>query len=82
MNNNNRNNGLAVRAVRQHLPETDSVFRLTRESLMADLRQAYYDARRHKRGNPYVQRFETRLEQNLGELCDELYERRYRPRPS
>lgn len=82
MNNNNRNNGLAVRAVRQHLPETDSVFRLTRESLMADLRQAYYDARRHKRGKPYVQRFETRLEQNLGELCDELYERRYRPRPS
>ena len=82
MNNNNRNNGQSVRAVRQPLPETDSVFRLTREGLMADLRQAFLDARRHKGGKPYVQRFEARLEENLAELCDELYERRYRPRPS
>lgn len=82
MNNNNRNNGFSVRAVRQHLPKTDSVYCLTRESLMADLRQAYYDARRHKCGKPYVQRFEAWLEHNLAELCDELYERRYRPHPS
>lgn len=82
MNNNNRNNGHTVRAVRQHLPDNHSVYRLTRESLLADLRQAYYDARRHKRGKPYQIRFEVDMENNLVELCNELYERRYSPRPS
>ena len=84
MNNNNRNNGQSVRAVRsarQHLPET-TVFRLTRERLLSDLRQAYYDARRHKRNKPYQQRFETNLESNLNELCDELFSRSYQPHPS
>lgn len=85
MNNNNRNNGQSVRPVRsarEHLPEAGSVYRLTRESLMADLRQAFLDARRHKGDKPYVRRFEAHLEENLSELCDELYNRRYRPCPS
>lgn len=83
VNNNNRNNGQSVRAVRsQHLPDSASVFRLTRERLLADLRQAYFDARRHKRQKPYQQRFEARWEANLVELCDELWERRYCPRHS
>ena len=84
MNNNNRNNGQSVRPVRssgQHLPET-SVFVLTRERLLADLRQAYYDARRHKRNKPYQQRFEANLGQNLVELCDELFNRTYKTKPS
>ena len=84
MNNNNRNNGQSVRPVRssgQHLPET-SVFVLTRERLFADLRQAYYDARRHKLNKPYQQRFEADLEQNLVELCDELSNRTYKAKPS
>jgi retron-type reverse transcriptase len=57
-------------------------YRLTREQLLADLRQAYYDARRHKRNKPYQVRFEAQLEQNLNSLCDELYSRTYRPLPS
>ena len=82
VNNNNRNNGQSVRAVRsQNLPD-HSVCRLTRERLLADLRQAYFDARRHKRRKPYQQRFERHWEQNLEVLCDELCERRYSPRPS
>ena len=84
MNNNNRNNGFTVRPVRssrQHLPET-SVFRLTRERLLADLRQAYYDARRHKRNKPYQLRFEAHLEENLKSLCNVLWSRTYRPLPS
>lgn len=82
VNNNNRNNGQSVRAVRsQPLPD-DSVYRLTRERVLADLRQAYFDARRHKRAKPYQQHFEKAWERNLEELCDELIERRYRPQRS
>ena len=57
-------------------------YTLTREQLLEDLRTAYIDARRHKRGKPYQQRFEAHAERNLEELCDELYSRTYRPRPS
>lgn len=83
MNNNNRNYGQSVRPVRsgQYLPET-SVFRLTRERLFADLRQAYYDARRHKRNKPYQLHFEAHLEENLESLCDALWNRTYQPLPS
>lgn len=70
-----------MRSARQSLPET-SVFRLTRERLLSDLRQAYYDARRHKRNKPYQRRFEANLESNLNELCDELFTRSYQPYPS
>ena len=55
---------------------------LTRERLLADLRQAYFDARRHKRNKPYQQRFEANLEQNLVEVCDELFNRTYKAKPS
>jgi len=81
MNNNNRNNGFTVRPVREPLPET-SVFHLTQERLLADLRQAYYDARRHKRNKPYQLHFEARMEENLGTLCDALWNRTYQPLPS
>ena len=57
-------------------------FHLTREQLLADLHQAYYDARRHKRQKPYQQHFERSAEANLERLCDELWQRTYRPQPS
>ena len=57
-------------------------FTLSREQLLADLYQAYYDARRHKRNKPYQLRFEADLESNLNALCDELYHRTYKPYPS
>ena len=57
-------------------------FKLSREQLLADLYQAYYDARRHKRNKPYQLRFEADLERNLNALCDELYNRTYKPYPS
>ena len=57
-------------------------FQLTREQLLADLHQAYYDARRHKRQKPYQKHFEKHADTNLERLCDELWQRRYRPQPS
>lgn len=57
-------------------------FKLSREQLLADLYQAYLDARRHKRNKPYQQRFEAHLERNLNALCDALYNRTYKPYPS
>ena len=57
-------------------------FHLTYPQLLDDLHAAYYDARRHKRNKPYQQRFESRAEENLRELCDELWDRTYEPRPS
>ena len=56
--------------------------KLTREQLLADLYEAYYAARKHKRNKPYQLRFEERLEENLEELCDALYTRTSRPLPS
>lgn len=84
MGNNGRSSGQSVRAVRsarQPLPDI-SVFRLTKDRLFADLRRAYYDARRHKSNKPYQLRFEEDLESNLNELCDELFNRSYQPHPS
>lgn len=57
-------------------------YHLTYNQLLADLHTAYYDARRHKRQKPYQLRFESNAEENLRELCDELWCRTYTPRPS
>ena len=58
------------------------VYRLTKEQLLKDLYQAYFDARKHKRNKPYQLRFEANLENNLQELCNELFDRTYKARPS
>ena len=50
--------------------------------MLADLLQAYYDARRHKRCKPYQQRFEAQHEANLKQLCNDLWNRTYTPAPS
>ncbi|MBR4830069.1 MAG: RNA-directed DNA polymerase [Muribaculaceae bacterium] len=55
---------------------------LTRQQLLIDLRQAYYDARRHKRNRHYQRVFEARLEENLSDLCDKLNNRNYHASPS
>ena len=57
-------------------------YKLSKEQLLKDLYQAYLDARKHKRNKPYQLRFETNLENNLQELCDELFNRTYKARPS
>lgn len=51
---------------------------MTRGQLLEDLRQAYLDARRHKRNKPYQQRFEAHLEENLESLCESLWNNRAR----
>lgn len=51
--------------------------KLSWEQLLCDLRQAYYDARRHKRNRHYQRMFEAHLEENLLVLCDDLYSRTY-----
>lgn len=53
-----------------------------REQLLLDLYRAYKGARKHKRAKNYQTQFEEQLEKNLVELRDEIYERRYEPRPS
>jgi len=57
-------------------------YQLTYDQLLRDLHKAYYDARRHKRNKHYQKVYESRLELNLKELCDELWNREYKPRPS
>lgn len=55
---------------------------LTRQQLLHDLYQAYYDAKKHKSNRSYVIRWEADLKHNMEELRDELYTRRYKPLPS
>lgn len=55
---------------------------LTRQQLLLDLYQAYYDAKRHKSVRSYVRKWEANLKQNMEDLCDDLYHRRYNPLPS
>ena len=50
--------------------------------LLKDLFQAYYEARRNKRGTINALKFEMEMEKNIFELRDELIERRYRISPS
>lgn len=55
---------------------------LTRQQLLLDLYQAYYDAKRHKSKRSYVRKWEANMKQNMEELCDDLYYRRYVPMQS
>ena len=55
---------------------------LTRHQLYKDLHQAYLDARRHKRGRGYQQKFERDMYWQLEYLCEELWSRSYRPSAS
>lgn len=57
------------------------IMKLSREQLLCDLRQAYYDARRHKRNRRYQLAFEANLDVNLLTLRDELFNRSYSAGP-
>lgn len=55
---------------------------MTKQELLTDIIRAYKDARLHKRNMCYQLEFEYNLEANLHKLCDELWARTYKPRPS
>ncbi len=55
---------------------------LTRQQLLLDLYVAFYAARRGKASRSYVIKWEQNMKQNMEELCDDLYYRRYKPLPS
>ena len=55
---------------------------LTRQQLLLDLYQAFYDARRGKSSRSYVIKWEKNLKDNMERLCDDLFLRRYKPLPS
>lgn len=55
---------------------------LTRQQLLLDLYQAYYSAKKHKSKRCYVRSWEKNLKQNMEDLCDDLFYRRYKPLPS
>lgn len=55
---------------------------LSRQQLLLDLYQAYYDAKRHKSNRSYVRKWEANLKYNMEDLCDDLYSRCYKPLPS
>lgn len=54
---------------------------MKKEILLEELFQAYYDARKGKRNTVNQVNFEIEYEKNLIELCDELWERRYKIAP-
>lgn len=58
------------------------MYLLTKEKLLFDLYYAFQCAKKHKSNKEYVKKFERNLHDNLVELRDELYERRYKPQPS
>lgn len=58
------------------------MYLLTKKKLLFDLYYAFQCAKKHKSNKEYVKKFERNLHNNLVELRDELYERRYKPQPS
>lgn len=55
---------------------------LTKKALLLDIYAAYACAKQHKASKPYVLHFRKSLDTNLRKLCDELWNRRYKPEPS
>lgn len=73
-NNNNKNNNYAV------VPF--AMYEMTRERLIEDLVEAYYDCRKNKKSKIDCVKFELRLEDNIVKLAEEIFERRYEVSPS
>lgn len=55
------------------------MYSLDKESLLNDLKIAFKDAKRHKTKRKYVINFEKKLDVNLKKLCDDLYNKTYKP---
>ena len=58
------------------------MYSLSKTKLLFDLYYAFQCAKKHKASKEYVKVFERNLHENLVELRDELFERRYKPQPS
>ena len=58
------------------------MYQISKTKLLFDLYYAFQCAKKHKSNKEYVKVFERNLHNNLVELSDELYERRYKPQPS
>lgn len=58
------------------------MYTISRKKLLFDLYYAFQCAKKHKSSKEYVKIFEKNLHENLIELRDELYEKRYKPQPS
>jgi retron-type reverse transcriptase len=58
------------------------MYSLSKTKLLFDLYYAFQCAKKHKASKEYVKVFERNLHENLIELRDELFERRYKPQPS
>ncbi len=57
-------------------------YRLTKKALLLDLYAAFACAKQHKASKAYVLHFRNNLDANLRKLCDDLWNRRYKPEPS
>lgn len=58
------------------------MYTLTKEQLFDDLLNAYQKAKMHKTSKPYVISFEMKHEEKLKKLCDDLYNKTYKPSQS
>lgn len=57
-------------------------YTLTKKALLLDLYAAFACAKQHKASKAYVLHFRRYLDQNLRRLCDDLWDRKYKPEPS
>lgn len=55
---------------------------LTYQRLLLDLYQAFFDAKKHKSNRCYVKSWESNLKENMEDLCNDLFNRTYKPLPS
>ena len=58
------------------------MYQISKTKLLIDLYFAFQCARKHKSKKEYIKVFERNLHNNLVELRDEIYEKRYKPQPS
>ena len=56
-------------------------YKLAKDQLFFDLYAAFLCAKKHKSNKDYVKDFEENLYDNLSELCDDLWNRTYKPKP-
>lgn len=57
-------------------------YTLTKKALLLDLYAAFACAKRHKASKAYVLHFRKHIDSNLRRLCDDLWNRSYKPEPS
>lgn len=57
-------------------------YKLSKKQLLFDLYYAFECAKKNKSKKNYVIKFEANLHDNLSQLCDELWDKRYCPNPS